>query len=56
MGATMDKPQQGEPVKMTLDELFKRTFSQLLAYLIDTFSISEEQPPSAEDEPSGSPS
>jgi hypothetical protein len=46
MDVTMDNPKQfNEPVKMTLDELFRRTFSNLLASLMDTLKIFEEHAP-----------
>jgi hypothetical protein len=45
MGAKMNSPKQkNEPARMTLDELFRKTFSSLLASLMDTFNIFEEQP------------
>ena len=44
MGATMNSPKQiNEPSKMTLDELFRKTFSSLLASLMDALKIFEEQ-------------
>ena len=38
----MDKPKQNEPVKITLEELFKKIFSSI-AQLIDSFPITEEE-------------
>lgn len=35
--------QQNEPIRMTLDELFRKTFSNLLASLMDALNIFEEQ-------------
>ena len=44
MGTTMNSPKQiNEPSKMTLDELFRKTFSSLLASLMDALKIFEEQ-------------
>jgi len=44
MGATMNSPKQiNEPSKMTLDELFRKTFSSLLSSLMDALRIFEEQ-------------
>ena len=40
----MDKLKQGELVKMTLEELFKKIFSSI-AQLIDSFPITEQEPP-----------
>lgn len=45
----MDLPQPNENPRMTLDELFRKTFSSLLAKLMDTFSIFEEQSSSTND-------
>jgi len=40
----MESPKQtNEPARMTLDELFRKTFSSFLASLMDTLKISEEQ-------------
>jgi hypothetical protein len=40
----MESPKQiNEPARMTLDELFRKTFSSLLASLIDSFHIFEEK-------------
>ena len=40
----MDSSKQtNEPARMTLDELFRKTFSSLLASLIDTLNIFEEK-------------
>ena len=40
----MDSPKQtNKPERITLDELFRKTFSSLLASLMDTFNIFEEQ-------------
>jgi len=50
MGVMMDSSnQKNEPARITLDELFSKTFSKLLARLINTFTISEEPPPSKDD-------
>jgi len=38
----MNKPKQNEPVKITLEELFKKIFSSI-AQLIDSFPIIEEE-------------
>ena len=35
--------QNNEPARMTLDELFKKTFSSLLASLMDTLNIFEDK-------------
>lgn len=44
MGVTMmNATPKNEPKRMTLDELFKKTFSALLSALVDTFIIHEEQ-------------
>jgi hypothetical protein len=52
----MESPKQtNEPARMTLDELFRKTFSSLLASLIDTFHIFEEKnPPNDSPKNSGS--
>jgi hypothetical protein len=50
MGVPMDSLNQtNEPTRMTLDELFRKTFSKLLARLMDTFAISEEPSHSKDD-------
>jgi len=42
----MDSSKQtNKPAQMTLDELFRKTFSSLLASLIDTLNIFEEKNP-----------
>jgi len=49
MDVTMDKLSQTEPVRITLDELFKKIFASL-AQLIDSFPIFEDEtPPSKND-------